>query len=131
MMQEEIFGPIMPIIEYDDIDEVISYINANEKPLALYLFSKSNSTIERVRDLTSSGSFNVNETAIHFYNAELPFGGNNNSGIGKAHGFFGFKSFSHEKGILRQNLPFSAIDLIMPPYTKASKFWADIFLKYF
>lgn len=131
IMNEEIFGPILPIIEYDEIDTVISYINKNEKPLALYLFSKSADTIERITNLTTSGSLNINETAIHYFNTELPFGGTNNSGIGKAHGFFGFKSFSHEKGILKQHLPFSAIDLITPPYTKKSKFWADIFLKYF
>lgn len=131
IMEEEIFGPILPIIEYEDLNEVIKYVNSKEKPLALYVFSKKSSTINRVRELTSSGSLNINETAIHYYNTELPFGGINNSGIGKAHGFFGFKSFSNEKGILKQHLPFSAIDLITPPYTKASKFWADIFLKYF
>jgi aldehyde dehydrogenase (NAD+) len=131
IMKEEIFGPLLPIIEYDSLDEVINYINQNEKPLALYLFSKSSESIEKVTNLTSSGSLNINETAIHYFNSELPFGGTNNSGIGKAHGFFGFKSFSHEKGILKQHLPFSAIDLITPPYTKASAFWADIFLKYF
>ena len=131
VMQEEIFGPIVPIIEYDNIDEVINYINKGEKPLAMYLFSNSSTTIQKIRDYTSSGSLNINETIIHFNNTELPFGGNDNSGMGKAHGYFGFKAFSHEKGILRQHLPFSAIDLVMPPYTKASKFWADIFLKYF
>jgi aldehyde dehydrogenase (NAD+) len=131
LMQEEIFGPVLPVIEYEDLDEVIAYINANEKPLALYMFSKTQSNIEKMRDLTSSGSLNINETAIHYYNAELPFGGNNNSGIGKAHGFFGFKSFSHEKGILRQHLAISPIDLVMPPYKKASEFWSKIFIKYF
>lgn len=131
IMQEEIFGPIIPIIEYDDLNEVINYINANEKPLALYVFSKKSSTIDKIRDYTSSGSLNINETAVHYFDSELPFGGNNNSGIGKAHGYFGFKSFSHEKGILKQHLPFSAIDLITPPYTKNSEFWANIFLKYF
>lgn len=131
VMQEEIFGPIIPIIEYDDIDEVISYINKGEIPLAMYLFSNSSTTIQKIRDYTNSGSLNINETIIHFNNSKLPFGGNSNSGMGKAHGYFGFKAFSHEKGILQQHLPFSAIDLVMPPYTKASKFWADIFLKYF
>lgn len=131
IMEEEIFGPLLPILEYEDINEVINYINSKEKPLALYVFSKSNSNIKMIRDLTSSGSMNINETAIHYYDTKLPFGGTNNSGIGKAHGFFGFKEFSNEKGILRQLLPFSAIDLITPPYTKASKFWANIFLKYF
>jgi len=131
VMKEEIFGPIVPIIEYDDINKVIEYINNGEKPLAMYVFSKSSSTIKKLRDYTSSGSLNINETAIHYYNTELPFGGNNNSGMGKAHGYFGFKEFSHKKGMLKQHLPFSAIELIMPPYTKASKFWADIFLKYF
>ena len=131
IMQEEIFGPILPIFEYDDLDEVIDFINAGEKPLALYVFSRSSNVMKKVRDTTSSGSLNINETAIHYYHSELPFGGNNNSGIGKAHGFHGFKSFSHEKGILRQHLAFSPIELIFPPYTKMSKFWADIFLKYF
>lgn len=131
IMEEEIFGPILPILEYEDINDVVNYINSKEKPLAIYVFSKKASNIKKIREFTTSGSLNINETAIHYYNTELPFGGINNSGIGKAHGYFGFKSFSNEKGILRQHLPFSAIDLITPPYTKASKFWADIFLKYF
>jgi aldehyde dehydrogenase (NAD+) len=131
IMKEEIFGPIIPIIEYEEIDEVIRYINNGEKPLVLYMFSKNTSNIRKVRDYTSSGSFNINETIIHYGNSKLPFGGSNNSGIGKAHGFFGFKAFSHEKGILQQHLPFSVVDLVMPPYTKKSKFWADVFLKYF
>jgi aldehyde dehydrogenase (NAD+) len=131
LMKEEIFGPIMPILEYDELDEVISYINQGEKPLALYIFSSKASNIRKVRNLTSSGSMNINETAIHYYHNNLPFGGTNNSGFGKAHGFFGFKSFSNEKGILRQNLLKSPIELIYPPYTKMSKFWVDLFMKYF
>jgi len=131
LMKDEIFGPILPILEYDTIDEVIAYINSEEKPLALYIFSKNAKNINKVRNHTSSGSMNINETAIHYYHLGLPFGGVNNSGMGKAHGLFGFKSFSNEKGILKQHLNVSPIELIFPPFTKMSKFWVDLFLKYF
>ncbi|RLD23192.1 MAG: aldehyde dehydrogenase family protein, partial [Bacteroidetes bacterium] len=67
----------------------------------------------------------------HFFHNELPFGGANNSGIGKSHGFYGFQAFSNTKGVLKQTLPFSAIQLLYPPYTPSVKKWADIFMKYF
>jgi aldehyde dehydrogenase (NAD+) len=131
LMQEEIFGPILPILLYDNIDEVINFINAREKPLALYIYSNKNSNINKIVNLTSSGGVLINDSLIHFFHNEMPFGGANNSGIGKSHGFYGFQAFSNTKGVLRQYLPFSAIQLLYPPYTPTVKKWVDIFMKYF
>lgn len=116
VMKNEIFGPILPILSYQKEEEVIDYINNNEKPLALYIFSKSNKTINNILDNTSAGGCCINNVAVHFYNNNLPFGGINNSGLGKSHGIFGFKSFSNEKAVYKQQLP-SALKLMMPPYT--------------
>lgn len=114
---EEIFGPVLPIVAFDLLDEVISRINAAPKPLALYMWSRSAQAVERVRTATSSGSFCVNLCLQQYAHSNLPFGGVNNSGIGNAHGFFGFKAFSHERALLRGG-PWSALKLLFPPYTE-------------
>ena len=93
--REELFGPILPIIEYDDIGKVIDQINANPKPLALYVFDKSRAFAEDIIARTSSGAVGINLTVVHFLHPNLPFGGVNNSGIGAAHGVYGFRAFSH------------------------------------
>lgn len=116
IMKNEIFGPILPIIGYQSIEEVINHINNNEKPLALYIFSKSSNFVQQILKNTSAGGCCVNNVDVHFFNNNLPFGGVNNSGIGKSHGIFGFKSFSNEKAVYKQILP-SALKLMMPPYT--------------
>jgi aldehyde dehydrogenase (NAD+) len=120
IMQEEIFGPVLPVIEFDDIGEVISHINARPKPLALYLWSERKDSLRRVRDETSSGSMVVNHCMLQFAHSGLPFGGVGNSGIGNAHGVFGFKAFSHERAWLRGGwlLP---VKLFFPPYTPTTK----------
>ncbi len=112
---EEIFGPILPIIPYDDIDDVISKINARPKPLALYIFDKPRARVDRIIAATSSGSVGVNLTMAQFTHTGLPFGGVNTSGIGAAHGHYGFRAFSHERAVLSNHL--SALPLIFPPYT--------------
>lgn len=101
IMHEEIFGPLLPVIAYTDLDAVIREINAGPKPLALYLFSRSEAAIDTVLAHTVSGGACVNHTLMQFLNGNLPFGGINNSGIGNAHGHYGFKAFSHERSVVR------------------------------
>ena len=96
-MQNEIFGPVLPILSYTDIDEVIGEINAGEKPLALYIYSSSNKNINHIQNNTRAGGTCINNNAVHFFNNNLPFGGSNNSGIGKSHGYFGFQAFSNAR----------------------------------
>lgn len=117
IMSEEIFGPLLPLIGYASLDDVLATINAGPKPLALYLWSRRQRTIDRVLAQTSSGGACVNHCVAHFAHGNLPFGGVNNSGIGNAHGEFGFKAFSHERGVLRAS-PLMLIKLFFPPYTK-------------
>lgn len=126
VMEEEIFGPILPIITYEDLDEVVEQINAKSKPLALYIFSNNKENIKKLIQNTSAGGTCVNDVLIHISNPKLPFGGINESGMGSSHGFFGFKTFSHERAVVFQ----SRIDfnrLIYPPYT--GKEWVLKFLK--
>jgi aldehyde dehydrogenase (NAD+) len=117
IMEEEIFGPLLPIISYTSLDEAIGYINSKPKPLALYIFGSNNGEIKRIKHETSSGSVCINDCAIQFLHPNLPFGGVNTSGIGKSHGYFGFLAFSNEKPILRQRSGFTAFRLFYPPYT--------------
>lgn len=131
IMKEEIFGPIMPMIPFKSIDEAIDLVNSKEKPLALYIFSKKNKNINKVLNETSSGGVCVNEVLLHITNPNLPFGGVNNSGIGKSHGKWGFIDFSNEKAVLKQHLPFGASQLLHPPYSKFTKIVIDLTMKYF
>jgi aldehyde dehydrogenase (NAD+) len=107
-MEEEIFGPLLPIIGYRDIGEVITKINEGQKPLALYIYSRNNANIEQVLTFTVSGGACVNHALMQFMHGNLPFGGINNSGIGNAHGHYGFKAFSHERGVVRTQFSFAA-----------------------
>ncbi len=117
ILEEEIFGPLLPILGYTDLDLVINGINAGPKPLALYVWSRNQKNIDQVLGRTSSGGACVNHCVAQFAHGNLPFGGVNNSGIGNAHGAFGFKAFSHERGVLRSS-PLMLIKLFFPPYTK-------------
>lgn len=100
VMQEEIFGPILPILEYDDLNEAISLINAKPKPLALYIFSKNRQIQERILQATSSGGVCINDTIMQVGVSTLPFGGVGESGIGSYHGKASFDTFSHYKSVL-------------------------------
>jgi aldehyde dehydrogenase (NAD+) len=102
IMQEEIFGPIVPVLTYDSLDEVIGYIADRPKPLALYIYSNDRSHIDRVLDRTSSGGVTINGFFSHYLENQLPFGGVNQSGTGSYHGVFGFRAFSHERAIYVQ-----------------------------
>ncbi len=103
IMQEEIFGPILPVLTYNKIDEVINYINNNDKPLALYYFGK-NKMAKEVLSRTSSGGGCINDTLLHISNHKLPFGGVGNSGLGKYHGKDSFLAFSNQKSIISSSI---------------------------
>ncbi|WP_295079397.1 aldehyde dehydrogenase family protein [Tabrizicola sp.] len=115
LSQEEIFGPILPILTYTDLDSVLSAINAGDKPLALYVFDRDGARVDRIIRATTSGGVGVNLTLVQFTHPNLPFGGVNTSGIGAAHGEHGFVAFSHERAVLRNR--FLVLPLIFPPYT--------------
>lgn len=129
LMEEEIFGPILPVVAYKNKEEAIALIKGREKPLALYIFSKSKSNINYFMNNTRAGGTCINNTAQHFYNHNLPFGGSNNSGIGKSHGHFGFISFSNERAVMKQNLP-SVTAKLIPPYDAAKQKLIDFTLKW-
>ncbi|MDX1803232.1 MAG: coniferyl aldehyde dehydrogenase [Alcanivorax sp.] len=108
IMQEEIFGPILPIRTYRDLDEVIAYVNARPRPLALYYFGERDQECERVLQRTTSGNVGINNTIMHVAQDDLPFGGVGPSGMGAYHGIEGFRAMSHAKGVFiqgRWNLP--------------------------
>ncbi|WP_317202956.1 aldehyde dehydrogenase family protein [Janthinobacterium sp.] len=117
ILHEEIFGPLLPIVGYTDLEDVIAAINAGPKPLALYVWSRRQENIDALLGRTSSGGACVNHCVAQFAHGNLPFGGVNNSGIGSAHGAFGFRAFSHERGVMRSS-PLMLIKLFFPPYSK-------------
>lgn len=112
--QEEIFGPLLPVIPFDDLTPVIDRINARDKPLALYIFDRDQTRIDRIVSETTSGGVGINLTVVHYTHGNLPFGGVNTSGIGAAHGEWGFRAFSHERAVLRNR--FLMMPLLFPPY---------------
>lgn len=131
VIQEEIFGPILPIVTYKNLEEAIELINSKPKPLALYYFGKDSSTSKKVLKETSSGNAVVNDCVLHFLHNELPFGGVNNSGLGKSHGYYGFLAFSNEKGVLQQRVGYNNVTLLRPPYgIKAKQIIASL-IKWF
>jgi acyl-CoA reductase-like NAD-dependent aldehyde dehydrogenase len=115
LMQEEIFGPLLPIVPYDTLDEAIAYINARPRPLALYLYDDDAATIDRVTHETIAGGMSVNETLMHLACESLPFGGVGASGMGAYHGYEGFVTFSKMKPVLQQGR-LNARALVAPPY---------------
>jgi len=102
IMQEEIFAPIVPVMTYENIDDVVAYIEQRDKPLAMYIYSDNQDNIDKVLNRTSSGGVTINGFFSHYLENKLPFGGVNQSGMGSYHGFFGFKAFSHERSIYIQ-----------------------------
>ncbi len=116
LMQEEIFGPLLPVMTYRTLDDAFVMIGAREKPLVLYVFSRDRKVLRRILANTSAGGTALNHTMIHFYALDLPFGGVGQSGFGRSHGFAGFQEFSNARGVLDQRLKFSAIELLFPPY---------------
>jgi aldehyde dehydrogenase (NAD+) len=130
VMQEEIFGPILPIVAVD-IKTSADFINARPKPLALYIFSNDSSFKENILKNTSAGGVCVNDCVLQFIHPNLPFGGVNNSGIGKAHGHAGFLAFTNEKPVVRQKSGYSNAYLFYPPYTSLKKKILALILRWF
>jgi aldehyde dehydrogenase (NAD+) len=131
LMEEEIFGPILPIVAYRTLDDALTLVNSKPKPLALYIFSNKRSTQRRILQESSSGGACVNDSAIHFLHHGLPFGGVNHSGIGKSHGHYGFMAFSNEKPVLMQRHGITSISPFYPPYTQVTKRIMNWILKWF
>tara|TARA_Y100000994_G_scaffold224120_1_gene205537 strand:- start:3007 stop:4386 length:1380 start_codon:yes stop_codon:yes gene_type:complete len=126
ILNNEIFGPILPVIVYDDFDAVVDFINKKDKALAMYLFTKSNKRINRFLNFTSSGTVAINDCMLQYANPNLPFGGVNNSGLGRTGGHNGFLEFSNKKSVLFQKSGFSIAKLIYPPYTNLKQKLAKI-----
>jgi aldehyde dehydrogenase (NAD+) len=131
IMQEEIFGPLLPVLSYSTESEMVTMINSRPKPLALYIFSGNKHFQKDILSKISAGSACINDCVIQFTHPNLPFGGVNNSGIGKSHGYAGFLEFSNQKPVLKQLTRFSAISLLYPPYTAKMKNLINMMLKYF
>lgn len=115
IMQEEIFGPILPIMEYSSMDEVINFINKKPKPLVLYLFTTDEGIANKVIQKTSSGEVCINDTLVHFMSMSIPFGGVGQSGIGAYHGKYSFDTFSHKKSVFKNSYDVD-LDFLYPPY---------------
>ncbi|KAG0048199.1 aldehyde dehydrogenase 3, member A2 [Gryganskiella cystojenkinii] len=129
LMEGEIFGPILPILIVDRLIEGVKYVNQNDQPLALYVFSKNKKAIDYILDHTRSGGVVVNDALIHFIVSNLPFGGTGPSGIGNYHGKRSFDVFSHERSTLIKSMGMEKLnDLRYPPYSEKKTRWLDWFL---
>ncbi|NXQ95815.1 AL3A2 dehydrogenase, partial [Sagittarius serpentarius] len=129
VMEEEIFGPVLPILTVKSVDEAIEFINRREKPLALYVFSKNKKLIKRVISETSSGGVTGNDVIMHFFLSTLPFGGVGNSGMGAYHGKHSFETFSHRRACLIKDLKMEGTNkLRYPPVSQKKVEWAKFFI---
>jgi aldehyde dehydrogenase (NAD+) len=117
----------MPIISFTNLDSVIARINADPKPLALYVWSRNKDNIKKVMQQTTSGGACINHSVVQFLHGNLPFGGVNNSGIGSGHGHYGFMAFSHERGVVRSWIILAK--MFYPPYTNFTRKLIAIFIK--
>ena len=123
LMEEEIFGPILPIIPYDTLDEAVAFVRARPRPLALYVFTHNRSTQHAILENTTSGNVTINGTLLHIAQNDLPFGGVGPSGIGAYHGHEGFVRFSHARGVAKVRV-FNPARFAMPPYGRMADFLA-------
>ena len=130
IMQEEIFGPVLPVVTYKNLDEALAIVNGKEKPLSLYVFSSSGKNQKFVLNNSSAGGTCINDNLIHISNPYLPFGGVNNSGIGKSTGHFGFKEFSNERAVVKALHSGSVTTPLWFPYGKIAQTVADFLMKY-
>lgn len=131
IMQEEIFGPILPVLNLENIEDAIDYINDHPKPLALYYFDRNFKRVKHFLKYTQSGGVTVNDTIYHLGQHNLPFGGVGNSGMGHYHGFDGFQTFSKKRAIMKQRR-FAASDFLRPPYSNFKQkliHWMEKFSK--
>ena len=117
LMQDEIFGPLLPVIPYDTLDEAIAFVNARPRPLSLYMFERNQTDINQVLDQTVAGGVSINDTIFHIAQESLPFGGVGASGMGHYHGQWGFDTFSKLKPVFTQSR-FNLLGLLDPPHGK-------------
>ncbi len=129
-MEEEIFGPLLPILAFASLDEALRMIGERGKPLVLYVFADDRDAIDTILAGTSAGGTVINHTMVHFYQINLPFGGVGESGMGRGHGFHGFQAFSNPRGILEQRMKVSPIEWIVPPYSAWKDRFIDFLLKW-
>jgi aldehyde dehydrogenase (NAD+) len=120
ILEEEIFGPVLPVLTYDDIDEACAAIESRPTPLALYIYSKSRKRIRHITARLQSGGVSINNSVVHVSSTALPFGGLGNSGVGVGHGEFGFREFTHFRGMFQQLIP-GAAELLTPPYNNTKR----------
>ncbi|MBP9234921.1 MAG: aldehyde dehydrogenase family protein, partial [Hyphomonadaceae bacterium] len=120
LMREEIFGPVLPIVGYDTLEDALDWINTHPHPLALYIFAEDRKEQNRVLDRTQSGGVTVNGTLLHIAQEGLPFGGVGASGMGAYHGRAGFDRFTHARAVFRTGF-FNAADWLAPPYGRRAK----------
>lgn len=118
VMQVELFGPVLPIITYSNIEELLPKMMILDRPLCLYVFSKRESFIKQVMNVCRSGGVSINNCLINFCNLDLPFGGNHQSGMGYSHGKYGLETFSHVRSVSKQVFFFSSLKLFYPNYSK-------------
>ena len=132
LMQEEIFGPVLPILEFEDLDYVIKFINERSKPLALYYYGSTLSkNYKKVKTYTFSGALVANDSVFHFANSNLPFGGVGHAGYGKLHGYHGFKAFTHFKSVMEKtSINFYPFNVRYPPYAGSRGKLLRLMLKY-
>lgn len=128
IMQEEIFGPVLPIIEYENFEELMKELKNHPSPLATYLFSKDEDHIRYIEKAMPFGSGCINDTIVQLANDHLPFGGIGNSGMGQYHGKYGFETFSHDKSMLRNYLP-KDLPLRYAPYSETRDFIIRLFMR--
>lgn len=129
LMGEEIFGPVLPILTFKDLSEPIAFARGADRPLVNYIFSRRKRNIRRIVRETRAGGTSINLTMAQFYNDHMPFGGSNQSGIGKSHGFYGFETFSNLRGVYHQKWP-SLVYLVRPPYTRFREWVAEILIRW-
>jgi aldehyde dehydrogenase (NAD+) len=130
LMQDEIFGPIFPIIYYKDVNKALNLVAQKEKPLSLYIFSQNKEYVQHILKNTTAGGTTINDAMIHIIHPNLPFGGVNNSGIGQSLGYYGFKSFSHERGTLQARF-FPMSKFFWYPYNSKTQQMLNLIKKIF
>lgn len=128
VMQEEIFGPVLPVLTYRTLDDAIAFINARPRPLALYYFGEKCAERDRLLNRTISGNVTINGTLMHYVQDDLPFGGVGDSGIGAYHGREGFMTLTHPRGIYKQGR-FNAATLLQPPFGKLAETITNFILR--
>ena len=128
IMQEEIFGPVLPIVTYRDLDEAIAFVNARPRPLGLYYFGSSAANRRQVLTRTTSGGVTINGTLLHYVQDDLPFGGIGASGFGAYHGIEGFRAFSHQKAVFEVGR-WNGGALLRPPFGRLTKFILSFMLR--